>query len=335
MRSWTRPFRSSGQAPFAQRNAPARSLRPTTVLIVGTLTLAACGNYSTEDLRFLAALPQREDLQFKVPAPGQPGALSSCPTGDATLWLEAKPTSDDINVGVDLVLSLVDTVRRQPPTWRTEDGRGWGPFDAEHDPGREIRVVIGRSYPPELNGAPAYVYAFQARWKGTQDFTTIISGTFVGGSASRGRGGIVLDFEAMLALGMGDASTPRGTMQIAYDRTSDPVTIQLVLSNDGFGVVGFGYRYAGYTAGGGVFDFGIRDQAGDLLYISTGYDAEGAGRASVAFQVAGGSWVGYQQCWGAGACLVYVLDPGNYSCATPPCSFGVETDCPVVPASPF
>ncbi len=30
--------------------------------------LAACGNYSTEDLRFLAALPTREDLRVAPPA---------------------------------------------------------------------------------------------------------------------------------------------------------------------------------------------------------------------------------------------------------------------------
>jgi hypothetical protein len=308
-----------------------------TAALAAALALAGCGNYSTEDLRFLAALPQREDLAFKVPAAAPPpGALSTCTTRDATVWLEAKPTSDAINGGVDLVLGLVDLVRRQPPTWRTEDARGWGPFDADDHPGRELQIVIARTYPPELAGAPAYAYAFQARWKGATDFTTVVSGAFVGGSASHGRGGIVLDFDAMIALGMRDPAEP-GTMQIAYDRTSDPATIQLSLSGGGLGLVQFGYRYAGYAAGGGVFDYAYRNQAGDVFFVLTGYDAEGAGRADVGFQGAGGGSGGFRQCWGAGACLVYVLDPGNYSCAAAdwPCSFGVETDCPAVPASPF
>jgi hypothetical protein len=308
-----------------------------TAALALAVALAGCGNYSTEDLRFLAALPQRDDLKVAVPAPGQPGALSACATGDARIWLEAKPTSDGINAGVEFLLSLVDLVRRQPPAWRTDDARGWGPFDAERHPGRQIQVVMARTYPPELGGAPAYAYAFQARWKGAPQFTTIVSGSFEGGSASHGRGGIVLDFDAMIGLGMGEATTPSGTMQVAYDRASDPVTLQLALSRDGFGVVQFGYRFAGYAAGGGVFDYAFRDQAGNVFFVSTGYDAEGAGRAGVAFQGAGGGTGGFRQCWGAGACLVYVLDPGNYSCpaAAWPCSFGVETDCPAVPASPF
>jgi hypothetical protein len=304
--------------------------------VAAALGTAACGNYSTEDLKFLAALPQREDLALPVPAPGQ-GALSSCPTREAEAWVKAKPVSDGLNGAVDFVLTLVDTVRRMPPTWRADEARGWGPFDSREHPGREIQVVIGRSYPPELNGAPAFVYVFEARLKGTPDFTPLISGAFVGGSASHGRGGIVLDFEAMYALGMNDARTPHGTMQIAYDRTSDPVTIQLVLSNDGFGTVAAGYRYAGYAAGGGVFDFAFRDAQANVFYVSTGFDAWGAGRAGVAFQTAGGATAGYRQCWGAGACLVFVEDPLNISCdpVYGACSFGVAADCPAVPASPF
>ncbi len=296
---------------------------------------AGCGNYSTEDLRFLAALPQREDLAFKVPA-APSGALSACPPANANVWLAAKPVSDGINGGVDFLLALVDKVRSISPTAREDDRRIWGPFDAREHPGREVEVVMVRSYPPELNGSPRYSYAFLARWKGTASFTPLVGGAFDGGSASRGRGLIVLDLDAMTSLGMNDGTTA-GTMQIVYDRASDPVTIQLALSSDAFGVLQFGYRYAGYAVGGGVFDFAFRDQNGTLLYVSTGFDAQGAGRAGVAFRTAGGVTGGFRQCWGANACLVYVLDPSNISCpaAAQPCDYGVEADCPPVPASPF
>lgn len=300
--------------------------------------LAGCGNYSTEDLRFLAALPQREDLRFAVPPSAREGALSHCATRDAALWLEAKPTSDAINAGVDFLLALVDVVRRQPPTWRSEDARGWGPFDSEDHPGREIQILIGRSYPGDLGGLPRYGYVFQARREGTPEFTSIVAGAFDGGSASRGRGWIVLDFDAMTALGMQGPDTPAGTMQVAYDRASDPATLQLALSDGGFGAVQFGYRHAGYAAGGGVFDYALRDPAtGNLFFLSTGFDAQGAGRALVGFRTPGGFEGGFQQCWDAAACLVYVLDPANYSCDPPdePCSLGLAADCPEVPASPF
>jgi hypothetical protein len=309
--------------------------RLSTVVLAAALGLSGCGNYSTEDLRFLAALPQREDLQVKVP--GAPsGALSACPPANANVWLKAKPVSDDLNAGVDFLVALVDKIRSISPTTREDDKRVWGPFDAREHPGREVEVVMVRSYPPELNGTPRYSYAFLARWKGTAEFTPLIGGAFDGGSASRGRGGVVLDFDAMRALGMADASAA-GTMYVVYDRASDPKTIQLALSNDALGAVAFGYRYAGYGASGGVFDFAFRDENGTLLYVSTGFDGEGAGRADVAFQTSGGATGGFRQCWGANACLVYVLDPWNISCpqAEQPCSYGVEADCPPVPASPF
>jgi hypothetical protein len=299
------------------------------------LAAAGCGNYSTEDLRFLSALPQREDLAVEVPRP-PPGALSACPPSNASVWLGAKPVSDDLNGGIDLLLALVDKIRSISPTSRRDDARFWGPFDAEDHPGREIQVVMMRSYPAALNGGARYSYAFLARWKGAANWTPLVGGEFDGGSASRGRGGIALDLDAMRALGMAGA-TAAGVMRIGYDRASDPATIQLVLTSDAFGAVQFAYQWAGYAAGGGVFDFAFRDENGTLLFVSTGFDAEGAGRADTGFQTAGGVQGWFRQCWGADACLVYVLDPWNISCpaAEQPCDYGVATACPAVPASPF
>ncbi len=298
--------------------------------------VAGCGNYSTEDLRFLAALPQREDLRVEVPAQGSPGALvGPCATRTAEVWLWAKPTSDGLGAGVEFVLGLVDAVRRYPPTWRTEEARGWGPFDDEKHPGREIRIVISRSYPAGPDGPPAHAYAFQARLKGTEPFATIVAGVFDGASASRGRGAVVLDFETLWALGMAAADTPHGTMQIGYDRASEPVTVELSLAQDGFGIVRFGYGFTGYRDGRGAFDYAFRNGAGDLLTVAAGFDAEGAGRAQVALTLAAGGSGSFRQCWDAAACLVYVDDPASYSCPAPSCSFGTVSSCPAVPVSPF
>jgi hypothetical protein len=109
-----------------------------TALAAATALTGGCGNYSTEDIRFLSALPRKEDLRVAVPAQSAPppGALVSraatslsCPTlpGDATVWQWARPTSDGLNAGVDFVVGLIDTVRRYPPTARHEDSRRWGP----------------------------------------------------------------------------------------------------------------------------------------------------------------------------------------------------------------
>lgn len=302
------------------------------------LALAACGNYSTEDLRFLAALPTREDLQVAVPADGNAGAATVCPIGSADVWLWAKPTSDGLNRGVGFVISLVDVVRRYPPTAREENLRRWGPFPDDKHPGHEIQIIIQRSYPTGPDGPPLHTYWFQAR-EGAGPFLDIISGSFEGASSSRGRGNVVLDFEAFYTLHMNDETTPHGTMQIAYDRTSDPVTIDLQLTNEGFGVVQFDYGFAGYRDGTGAFDYRFRNAFNDVLTVATGYDAAGAGRAAVAYVASGGATGSFRQCWNGAACLTYVDDPDNYTCPWPswPCSSGgeINTLCPTVPVFVF
>ena len=60
------------------------------------LGLCACGDYSTEDLRFLAAVPSRADLRVEVPedALSDPGVARQvvCATRPADTWLRAKPS---------------------------------------------------------------------------------------------------------------------------------------------------------------------------------------------------------------------------------------------------
>jgi hypothetical protein len=309
---------------------------------IAALALAGCGNYSTEDLRFLAALPTRGDLRVRVPVAATASqslsqATAACPFGTATVWLQGKPASDGFNAGVDQVLALVDSVRRATPTHRSADRREWGPFDDEKHPGIEIIVVMQRWWPDDPGAPPQHQYGFAARPKGTSWWTPVLTGTFVGASASAGSGSVTLDFDAVHALGMNDAGTPHGTMPIQYDRSTDPSTIDLLLLQGGFGLVGFAYGYAGYADGNGRFDYAFLGATGDLLKVTAGFDPAGAGRAEVSYRTALGLTGGFKQCWDAGACLVYVDDPGNYSgaCGAPPCMVGALSDCPSVRAAPF
>lgn len=309
---------------------------------------AGCGNYSTEDLRFLSALPYREDLRVVVPVEGAPTATGltgtalaslACPDiGDADVWKWAKPTSDGLNRGVDWVIGLIDSVRAYPPTTRREDYRRWGPFDAEHHPGRELQIVIERRWPFGEDGPPAYDYRFEARVKGTSTFTQLLWGTFTGASASRGDGVVTLDFQKFWDVGMNDLDTPHGSMVIDYSRSSDPVTTELDLNagtDGGFGVVSFNYVYAGWASGVGAFDYKFTNEIGDVLAVETGYDAAAAGRLRVTFTRASDGLVGtFDQCWDAAACLVYVKDDYNFtaSCASAPCLTGSLAACAPLPA---
>jgi hypothetical protein len=307
---------------------------------------AGCGNYSTEDLRFLAALPQRDDLRVAVPAKTAPAATAltgrglasisaACPAiGDATVWQWAKPTSDGLNAGVDWIIGLVDAVRKVPPTARDEDYRRWGPFNADDHPGREIQIVITRSFPPALAGEPSYAYAFEARWKGTGAFLPLVQGVFDGASATNGKGSVELRFDNVRLLAMHDADSPDGVMSVQYDRVSDPRTTDLSLATGGFGVVQFNYGYAGYRDGAGAFDYAFRNFFDDLLEVWTSYDAAGAGRLRVRFTASGGGTGFFNQCWDAAGCLVYVDDPANFtaSCGAAPCLAGDVGSCAAVKA---
>ena len=310
------------------------------VLISALAALSAgCGNYSTEDLRFISALPLRQDLTVTVPAStgsgptaltGLAAPTASCPLmGPATVWQWAKPTSERLNAAVAWIVGLIDNVRKVSPTHRADDTRRWGPFDDDKHPGHEIQIVMERSWSGET---PTYGYRFEARAKGTTPFTPLIWGTFTGDSASRGSGSVTLDFESFWTVGVNNPDTPRGAMTILYDRASDPVMIDLDLRpapDGGFGAASFAYAYDGYASGAGSFSYKFQNVYGERLEVWTNYDGAGAGSLAVRYFPSGSptSTGSFRQCWDAGACLVYVDDPLDLSCGAPPCSAGLPNVC--------
>jgi hypothetical protein len=318
--------------------------------VAAVSALGACGNYSTEDLRFLAALPAKADLHVVVPADGPPpgsalvsraAVSNACPDlGDASVWTEARRTSDNLNAGVDWIVGLIDVVRTYPPTTREPDGRTWGPFTPDDHPRIEMRITITRSYPAELAGKPRHAYAFEARWKAPAGpYLPLIEGTFDGASSSQGKGSVALRFDNIRALQMHDATSPDATVAIVYDRTTDPATVTVDLQTGGFGVVDFAYAYAGYADGSGRFDYKFVDALSRALTAKASWDAAKAGRLQVALaQTVNDPPIGwFNQCWDASACLVYVDDPNDFTatCGATPCLAGDVGACATVPSPPF
>ena len=309
------------------------------------LALAACGNYSNEDIRFYEAVPTRQMLRVQVPAPAaQPGALSACTPGygSADVWLWAKPTGDGLNNAIDFILGLVDLVRRYPPTTRTADSRTWGPFDDKHA-GREDRVTITRRDQGCVPGGPVcWVFVLAARVKGQGAFQPILEAQFQGASAGQGDGSLAIHFDTIWALGMndppdpqkpGDTGTPHGEMGIAYSRSGDPRTTELSFQQPGFSLPQFDYAWQGWADGHGRFVYRLIDANGNVLTIDARYDDAGRGRADVTVLTPGGFTAGFSECWNQAACVQWVDDPFNFTniCGLLPvsCVLGSVTSCAV------
>ncbi len=296
------------------------------VLSTALLLSCACGNLSNQDLAFLEAIPQKDQLHVVVPANGAPPA---CALGTADIWNSAKSTGDSINAGVDNILALVDAIRAQPPTARDTDSRTWGPFPDQGRAGVDIRVNMSREL--DASGTPwRWIYDIAAR-RAPGDFLPIIEGEFFGAQARNGIGRLVVHFENSWTLQINQPTDPKYPMRIYYDLSSDPHTVSLDLtSGAGFGLVGFDYGYAGYADGHGRFDYAI-PQNGCTVEVTTYFNAQGAGRD--VFRVACPLGLVYgpvEQCWDRSACLVYVNDPFAWTpiCNGKPCLLGSASQCP-------
>jgi hypothetical protein len=295
------------------------------ILLASTM---ACGNLSNEDVAFLEAIPQKEQLQLKVPA--NDSAQPACALGTADIYTSAKTTGDNINAGVSGLLTLVDAIRGTPATTRDRDSRTWGPFPDGKHAGFAVKVSMQRLV--DAQGVPwRWDYQISEAPPGGS-MVAIIEGNFYGAQARTGNGNITLHFESTHALGIAGANDPQFPMHIYYDLGDDPHTISVDLTEGaGFGVPSFDYDYSGFADGHGSFSYALAGGNGCTEDILTQFNAQGAGKDS--FHVVCGPFVSQevQQCWDASACLTYINDPLAVSLAcngVKPCLLGNIAQCP-------
>ena len=98
--------------------------RITSLTLVLAAALAGCGNYSNEDLEYMNAVPDRDDLAANIPA-------SRLLVNEAELSKTTHEVVATFNGLLNLFLGIVDTVRTYPPTRRLPNQRIWGPVPAE------------------------------------------------------------------------------------------------------------------------------------------------------------------------------------------------------------
>ncbi|MES1171885.1 MAG: hypothetical protein ABUL77_01500 [Bacteroidota bacterium] len=162
-RNWAAPRRGRAGMP-----APA-------VLAAALLGLA-CGNYSNEDLEFMSAIPQRDDVTVALPL------RSSLPgIGIADGWKTTLEVTRGLNGTADAFLSLIEKVRTYYPTSRRANDRVWGPFPSDENPGWRVEFRMSKLVDlPE----PRFTYALVmmppagVALPGNASETAIITGSF-------------------------------------------------------------------------------------------------------------------------------------------------------------
>lgn len=309
--------------------------------------LFGCGNFSTDDLEFLEAMPTRDLLQVELPGAAAQAATAGAqaavtcgpPLGEAATWTGARAIGMGVNAGLDWILRVVDHVRAVEPTRRERDRRTWGPFPDRSHPGVESRIVVWREF--DTAGTPTYHFAFEGRRPALGavpggDWLSLIDGAFVGAYARTGRGEVTLRFGSIRTLGANDdPGDPANDVLIRYDRRGDPRWVSLTVpGNGGFGLIDFPYTWSVWSDGEGRFDYAAHDPSGNRIVTSARYTAAGAGRGDIVIYPASGipPRYGIGTCWDEGGCYTAVDDPFNVAriCAAPATTCVVAGPCPTV-----
>lgn len=200
------------------------------------LLLAACGNYSNEDLIFYNALPDRAQLTSHAPDSGTgAGGSSLLGRGSGTESAgvgEHSTVYDDVGIWVLTangivysVLDLVEAVTRLPPTTRLAHERIWGPAPAKNQPGFLVELVMERR-----EDHFDYRLEFRLQAQRNAPWIPVLVGDFVASEGVRkGVGSFILD--SAIARDNGIPLENMNTLtrlSAGYDtRTSEPLTVSL------------------------------------------------------------------------------------------------------------
>jgi hypothetical protein len=277
------------------------------LLIVGAAAAAGgCGNYSNEDLDFINALPEQNDVATTIPT------SSTSTANQAELYQSTHNIIGVFNGLVDELLSLIDGIRSYSPTSRSLNERIWGPVADKDHPGWEVRMTIIRA-----DDLVTFNYAIEYRLtnpsNGPEDgwvMPALISGMFTGSQGVRaGAGTVTEDTSGLRAAGFPfEATNFLDKLMVSYNAGSFPVTIMLSFDNlpdpnNPAALTQGVYTYSAQQDGQGALDFNFfansipGPAAIEEFDVNSRWLGTGEGRADL--QVVSGNGAGLQQteCW--------------------------------------
>jgi hypothetical protein len=306
------------------------SKRILSALLLGA-ALAACGNYSNEDLEFMNAVPARQDLVANL----KTGPLVT--TNEAELAKDTHAVVAVFNGALDF-LKIADLIRSYQPTSRIPDGRIWGPVADNNHPGWQWRFVMTKD--PVSAGQFNYTFDEQPVGAGDQWYT-LLTGNFLstGGGARRGMGHFTLTTDAArlagFQFGFGNDGSLVQTLDIVYSTAEYPISVvmNLVLypnardQNDYTTTSTIMYTYEALETGQGGMQFTATDSTGKSLTVASRWLATGTGRADASgVDPSSGASLTFTECWDDSFMSVY----DNKSWA-PAMTTGDPSLCPDIP----
>lgn len=316
-----------------RKNPATTAITATKAALIATLiamvvTTVGCGNYSNEDLEFMNALPEKQDLTAVVPA------RSAIVVDDAELYRMTRNVALVFNGIVDAFLSIVDTIRSYPPTTRHPDQRIWGPFAADKKPGWLAQLVMTRLDVTTFEYQLQYLPAGDP---GGAPLTLMVGRFAAAGGVRRGSGHVAVDTKSLRGAGVDPHLGYLDTMVIDYDNRAFPVTVDLTFTNfpNPFkqdDPTQGAYAYAAQSNGQGAlsFDFSANSIPGpvglDTFNVTSRWLGSGEGRADLQVVSGDGAGLDEAQCWDRQFQAVYTNKPW-----APLEDIGTASDCPAIP----
>lgn len=300
-------------------------------LVLATCLLGAaagCGNYSNEDLEFMAALPEKADLATAVPT------RSALTLGEtAEYYRLTRDVSRIFNGITGAFLGLIDSIRAYPPTTRHPSERIWGPFPSENQPGWMIQMVMTRA------GATfTYRLEFQPASDPSSAWLPLIRGWYAAtGGVRRGQGEITVDTAPLRAAGVDPGLGFLDHLTVDYTTSEFPIDVKLSFVNFANPLkpddpTQGSYEYAVQSNGQGAltYDYFANTLPGPVVeefLVTSRWLGTGEGRADLQL-VSGDNFVGTHatQCWDGMFRAVYIDKPWAVQE-----DVGTPADCAAIP----
>jgi hypothetical protein len=294
---------------------------------------AGCGNYSNEDLEFMAAVPTTNELAVELPS-----AVDTVTEAEL-----AKRTHDAIatvNQMLENVLGLVDGVRTYTPTNRTSDSRTWGPFADQNHAGWQWELIVQR----DPSTPTSFTYLLQTQNPGTATgWVPFVTGGFdAAGGAAQGSGQVTANFAALANVYFPlDAKTAAlADITISYqnfDTQGSPTTVSMTIdsaSPDANGVTSISMMYEILTDRSGQMAFTLTGNLIpgpmlDTVEVDSQWLSSGAGEATLKVAAGDGAGLTQTECWDSEFNATYNAKPWSVAEDT-----GSAASCPALPALP-